>query len=431
MTRFFIIALYLFLIGCSFSNSDFWTENKTINELKKNSSKIFKETEIIKNELNPSLKINLIKNKLNIYKSDTLTNYLGISLIKNDINRLSKFNFSKIDNFDYFETELNFDGKNFIFFDNKGNILKFNNEFKILWKKNFYSKEEKKTKPILSLANSGNKLVVFDNISKFYLVNLVSGDLIWSKTNTNPINSQIKIYKNKIYSIDLNNIVRCFSLEDGSELWNFKSDNVFLKSIKRNSLLIKDNIVYFNNSIGDITALNSDSGSLIWQTPTQGSEINENAFSLIISDLVLKNDDLIFSNNKNEFYSINSKNGIINWKQEINSKVRPVYYNDFIFTISNEGYFFVIDSKFGNIIRITDIFDIYKDNKRKKIEPEGFVLTTDKIYLSTNNGRLMIIDIQTGKTVSILKIDNEKISRPFVFNKKLLLIKNNSIVRLD
>ena len=431
MNKFFLIALYLFLVGCSFSKSDFWTEDKTINELRKNSSKIFKETEIIKNELNPNLKINLVKNTLNIYKSDTLTNYLGISLIKDDINRLSKFNFSKIDNFDYFETELNFDGENFIFFDNKGNILKFNNKFKILWKKNFYSKEEKKTKPILSLANSDNKLVIFDNISKFYLVNLDSGDLIWSKTNTNPINSQIKIYKNKIYSIDLNNIVRCFSLEDGSELWNFKSENIFLKSIKRNSLLIKDNIVYFNNSIGDITALNSDSGSLIWQTPTQGSEINENAFSLIISDLVLKNDDLIFSNNKNEFYSINSKNGIINWKQEINSKVRPVYYNDFIFTISNEGYFFVIDSKFGNIIRITDIFDIYKDKKRKKIEPEGFVLTTDKIYLSTNNGRLMIIDIQSGKTVSILKIDNEKISRPFVFNKKLLLIKNNSIVRLD
>ena len=93
--------------------------------------------------------------------------------------------------------------------------------------------------------------------------------------------------------------------------------------------------------------------------------------------MVLKNDNLIFSNNKNEFYSISSKNGIINWKQEINSKVRPVYYNDFIFTISNEGYFFVIDNKLGNIIRITDVFDVYKEKKRKKIEPEVFVLTTD------------------------------------------------------
>ena len=48
-----------------------------------------------------------------------------------------------------------------------------------------------------------------------------------------------------------------------------------------------------------------------------------------------------------------------------------------------------------------------------------------------NKNQLKIIDIQTGKTISILKINNEKISRPFVFNKKLLLIKNNSIVRLD
>ena len=115
MTRFILIVLYLFLIGCSFSNSDFWTEDKTINELKKNSSKIFKKTEIIKNELNPNLKIKLVKNKSNIYKSDTLTNYSGISLIQDNINKLSKFNFSKIDNFEYFETELNFDGKNFIF----------------------------------------------------------------------------------------------------------------------------------------------------------------------------------------------------------------------------------------------------------------------------------------------------------------------------
>ena len=51
--------------------------------------------------------------------------------------------------------------------------------------------------------------------------------------------------------------------------------------------------------------------------------------------------------------------------------------------------------------------------------------------LSTNNGRLLTIDIATGKTESISKIDSEKISRPFVFNKKIILVKNNSIIRLN
>jgi outer membrane protein assembly factor BamB len=428
--RLILILSYFFLNACSLSKSEFWTEDQKIKKLKKNSTIIFKKTKIINKEFNPNSLINLEK-KLSINKSNFLTNNLGISIISENINRSSKFRFSKIDDFKNFETELNFDGKNFVFFDNKGNLLKFDDNFKILWKKNFYTKNEKKLKPILTLANNSNLLIVFDNISKFYAVNLNSGELIWSKRNINPINSQIKIYDNKIYSVDLNNVLRCFSLKDGTELWKFKSENTFLKSNKRNSLIVNNNVVYFNNSLGDITAVNAKNGRLVWQTPTQGNEVYENAFSLIMSDLVLKNNELIFSNNRNEFFSINVQNGIINWKQEINSKVRPVYYNNLIFTFSNEGYFFVIDSKSGNILRITDIFNIYKKKKREKIEPVGFVLDNKKIYLSTNKGRLLIIDIRTGRTESILKIDNEKISRPFVFDKKLLLIKNNSIIRLN
>ena len=53
------------------------------------------------------------------------------------------------------------------------------------------------------------------------------------------------------------------------------------------------------------------------------------------------------------------------------------------------------------------------------------------IYLSTSNGRLLIIDIATGKTKSTLKVDNEKISRPLIINKNLFIIKDNAIVKLN
>jgi len=301
----------------------------------------------------------------------------------------------------------------------------------LLWKKNYYSKQEKKLNPILTLANNGDTLVVFDNIGKFYAVNLNTGNLLWSKTNFNPFNSQIKISKNKIFAIDLNNILRCFSLKDGSELWIFNSENTFLKSTKINSIVIKDENVIFNNSIGDIISVDLDTGSLIWQTPTQSSEIYENAFSLVMSDLVIKKNDLVFSNNRNEFFSMNSENGLINWKQEINSNVRPVFYDKFLFTVSNEGYFFVIERMTGNIVRITDVFNVFKPKKREGIKPIGFVLSYDKMFLSTNKGRLLTINIASGKTESIFKIDNDRISKPFVFNKKILLVKDNSIIKLN
>ena len=66
---------------------------------------------------------------------------------------------------------------------------------------------------------------------------------------------------------------------------------------------MKNNRVYLNNSIGDIIAINAQNGSLLWQTPTQSSLIYENAFDLIISDLVANQDNLVFSNNRNELYS--------------------------------------------------------------------------------------------------------------------------------
>ena len=96
-----------------------------------------------------------------------------------------------------------------------------------------------------------------------------------------------------------------------------------------------------------------------------------------------------------------------------------------------EGFLVVIDSQQGNIIRITDIFRQFKKKTRSKIKPVGFVLGSKNIYLTTDHGRLMIIDVTSGKTISMLKIDNDKISRPFVLNQNLYIIKDNSIIRLN
>ena len=44
---------------------------------------------------------------------------------------------------------------------------------------------------------------------------------------------------------------------------------------------------------------------------------------------------------------------------------------------------------------------------------------------------IVIIDILSGKAISVLKIDKDKISRPFVLNENLYIIKENSVIRLN
>ena len=431
MNKFKLIFLLFFLINCSLdTKTGIWTEKKKLQEENKNIVKLFQEDKVLEKEINSNLKLK-IKSKLFDNSSFNNDNNNGRMKYNGDLQSISKFKFKKIKNFNYFEPELIFDKKNLIFFNNKGSIIKFDTESKIIWKKNYYTKQEKKLQPVLNFAINSNTLIVIDNISKYYAVDINTGELVWSKNNPAPFNSQIKIYKDKFFAIDFDNVLRCYSIKDGSELWKVKAGDIFLKSEKRLSLIIVDNSVYFNNSTGEIFAVDINNGNLLWQTPTQSSSIYESAFFLKTSDIIANNKIISFSNNKNEFYVLDLKTGIIKWKNKINSHSRSTIINDIIISVSNEGYLFIIESETGKIIRTTDIFNMFKEKKRAKISPTGFIVGIENIYLTTDHGRLLIIDISTGKTKKIIKIDNDKISRPFVLNQNLFIIKENSIIKLN
>ena len=428
-----LLLFFIFLTNCSFNkNSKFWSDTKKLNnESESIYEEIFPTEESLKKEFNSDLQIKFTSKPT---KSTSANNYLNNSNrldFNSDLKISSRYKFSKIENFGKYEPEIIFFNDNIIFFDNKGSILNFDNKSKLIWKKNYYSKSEKKLKPILQLANNDKYLIVADSIAKYYLINIQTGNLIWSKNNLAPFNSQIKIYKDKFFIIDLSNTLRCFSLANGDELWNVKTENSLIRSQKKLSMVIIKDKIYFNNSIGDISAVDIKKGQLLWQLPTQSNLIYESAFSLQTSDIISDGNFLFFSNNKNQLFSIDIDTGSFNWENKINSNLRSTLISNYLISISNEGYLIITEKKTGNIVRVTDVFQSFKIKERNKIKPIGFIVGLSNIYLSTSNGRILIVDIASGKTISTKKIDNEKISRPFVKNETLFLIKNNAIIKLN
>ena len=403
-----IIAIFFSLIlisNCSFnSNSRIWNDQKNEIEQNENIVEIFGTKEVATKEFNSNISIDF---------SDTAPqnlkyNNFGSYDYKARLEKVEGYRFSKFNSLDGLNSKPLFLKDGLIYFDKKGALLRFDQNSKVIWKNNFYSKSEKKLNPILSLALDENNLVIVDNISKVYSVNLNTGELNWSKNNPYPFNSEIKIHNESFFAIDFNNTLRCFKIIDGSECWNLATESSFTISNTDYSLAIIDNQVIFNNSIGDITAVDISSGLIIWQLPTQSSNIINQTYNFKLSNLVSDGKSIFFSNNRNEFYSVDIKTGSLNWKNDISSKLTPIILDEFILTISEDGHLFTIQKEQGNILRINDIYSLYKAKKRKDIKPEGFVIANNKIFLTNNNGHLIVINLKTGKIEQIKKIAREK-----------------------
>ena len=416
------IIILIFLTNCSLSNKEVNENNKSID--------IFKKIDPIQRELNSDLKTK----KFETFKSNpflnNLTNSNGNINFETNFEKKKTYKFSKIEKFKSNQPEIFFTSNNdIIFFNGKGTIFKLNENLKEQWKINNYNRKEKKNNPILYFAQIENKLIVNDNLSKMYAIDLVTGKILWSKYSSSSFNSDIKVYNKSFLTLDFDNIIRAISSNDGKEIWRFSTENSFIKSQKKLSIILKDEIVFFVNNLGDITALDVNNGSLIWQTPTQNNLIYQDTFTLENSDIVFENDTIYFSNNKNEFFALEARTGIIKWVQSINSSLRPTIIEGLIFTVSNEGYLFLIDDQTGNILRITDIFKGFKN--RKDLKPTGFIHGKYKLFVSLNNGRVLTVDSSTGKQEEITKIHASKISRPFIFKNSMYLIKDNALLKIN
>ncbi len=426
-----ILIAFIFLNNCSFNeDSKIWKNKDQDLSQDQNIKKIFADEKTTVTEFNKVLKLDLSNLKTNNKINDNKNN-LSSQTYGGNLNKIGNYKFSKFQEINTINFEPLFLSDGIIFFDKKGSIIRYDNNKKVLWKQNHYSKSEKKLSPKLNFILKNNSIIATDSIAKYYSISLETGNLNWSKNNTYPFNSNIKNFKNKIFVVDYKNTLRCYNVKDGSECWNLQTEDSFTISNSKYSLLIIDEMVVFSNSVGDITSVDIETGLIIWQLPTQSSNIINETYNFKISKLVSDGNSIFFSNNKNEIYSVDAKTGIVNWINNLNSNIKPVIVGNLIFTVSDEGYLYVIEKNKGNIIRVTDLLSNYKPRQRKNIQPIGFVIGDKNLYLTNSDGKIIVADLSDGKIIKIEKVSGGLVSEPFIFDNNLFVVRNGSIVQYN
>ena len=147
MNRIIILVIALFFLNhCSLNDkSRIWKKGEDKLESQKNFKKVFEEDKKIETEFNQELKLDLSSIIPNNKISDIKNNY-GSQKYDGLTIKSGNYKFSKFVNINQLNFKPIFLDDGLIFFDNKGSIIRFNSNQKVLWKKKSLFKIRKEVK---------------------------------------------------------------------------------------------------------------------------------------------------------------------------------------------------------------------------------------------------------------------------------------------
>ena len=127
-----LLIIFFLLSQCSLdTKTGFWTKTKIIEKKKIDLEDVFKPEEVLDKEFNSDLKLKINSKYTKNPFVNNLTNNSGFINFESNFKEISKFKFKKIKNFENISPDLLIGkDKSITFFDEKGSILKFNEQSK-------------------------------------------------------------------------------------------------------------------------------------------------------------------------------------------------------------------------------------------------------------------------------------------------------------
>ena len=212
----FVLLFSILFVSCSSDNK---SERKQINEILAKGEKITNYENLSLEDNKEISQKNSIKfSKFKKYKNWTHTNHNYTSNIGiRNINLNYQIDKSK----KVLSKNIFFNNNKIIILNQNGTINILDENLKLIKKFKFKLKKSKNFVLNFNAAIADDSLIISDNLGYIRKINLENGKIVWEKFLSVPFVSNLIIYKNKIYTLNINSKIFSFSIIDGNQDWSY------------------------------------------------------------------------------------------------------------------------------------------------------------------------------------------------------------------
>ena len=225
-------------------------------------------------------------------------------------------------------------------------------------------------------------LLKLDN-DDLYLINPANAEVIWKSESQNiPLRtkgSSMPLYiENTVFVARDNGSVSSYSAIDGSLNWftiiSSRSGRNDLESQRdaEMQITIDRGTLYYGHFQGELNALDTDTGNIIWTSP----------FSFI-NDIVINNNSIYGTTSDNMVVSIDQASGFVNWKSKTSSEqfTKPFIINDVVMVFTTKGTLVAFNKNGYHVYEKAFDLDIHPQTQ--------FIQDSNKLYFQTIDGDIV------------------------------------------
>ena len=434
-----ILILILFIHHCSFDQKSGVWKNDKLNSDSKNTvfqdfQKLYTSNEIFDQiiKIDEKFKFKVSESRTNLKwndiffdKTNNIPN-LSFRQIEKSIFKSKKISSHEINEFILYEDN------NLIFTDKNGNLFIYSiPKNKVITRFNFYKKKFRTIKKNLNIIVKDGIIFVSDNLGYIYAFDYKNNELLWAKNYKIPFRSNLKIIENKLVVSNQNNSLYFLDLNNGNQIKVIPTEDTPVKNKFINNISLNDTHSLFLNTYGSLYAIDNRNLRINWFLNLNQS-INLNTSNLFDgTPIINKGNKVVISSNKFT-YILDNITGSILHKKNFSVSIKPNIIENYLFLITNNNLLISVNLETGKIIYSLDInqkIANFLNTKKKKVTYKNFFIANEKILIFLKNSYVLIFNLN-GNLEKIKKLPSKLNTSPIFINDSIIYInkKNNIII---
>ncbi len=256
-----------------------------------------------------------------------------------------------------------------------GKIYGYNREnLAVRW---VYPREDYVAPFVGSPVVSQGTLFIGDSDGKFYAIDALTGDEIWTYSTGDKIWGTASVVDEVVYCGSFDKKLYALNAADGTLKWAeaFLTDGAIIAEP-----LIEDGVIYIGSFDKKMYAIDASDGSKLWEYE---------AVNWFWAKPVLKGGKLYAPNLDSKVYVLNSNNGSLIQEYDLEQGIsaNPVVTEDSVYFANRDGVFYSIDFNTGELRRIADL-DMAVNGP--------LTIHNDIVYIQGDSYKVLRIDTRNG-----------------------------------